>query len=745
MTHSALHNLAIPYIYSRFDIVWPDGPLLGETRSGVDALTYGLSTLVMSMDVFGDSHAHTLRETASYTCVHCGETNSKVAKTETGTLQRRYRKGNYFAQYTRKFSLGNGPPKWVKKYFISKESGKMLGTLVALAVARMPRLETFMWDMPTGILRDVWVALSSLGDCPDGQESRLERIWIRWHDNHAILALSRAHEQAGLPHSASVSQSSSTGAPSDIRMLNSLNRPLTLLERSYKNIEHPNLSILPPLKSVTVLDIDEPAYLNELSILVERSIDRLRELRIGTASVPLAKTWSTLDQNNIATPNTIDPMLSYLTSGGILGLIMSGFYDCRGRAYPLVPSFKESQSANKHVGGHEVAATVMDAEVPSEVQDEANLINLGDPQETPESLKVLSSASDQIPGFNVSTPKLAPCIPPSAIGVTPSAVDDLLVLMQASDASNLPSTTSAMIPSESQRDSHHKSIPSRKAEQALEEQPLPSYKTSALPCSPSKPRKLSLETLELERVPINTVVLQKAIDWLVLTSLTLLNCESDEELWKALRRTYSPRSKPVPIPSSTRSMKGTPDSQLLKSPTSDLSSAPLLEYRLKLRKIHTNNVTPGLITFLKEALAPNSLEWLFLQEGGSASGSKVTLDTIYRGPLRRHRASLTKLMIDGTEQRGGGSGLLKGKMWILNREILTFITSGKMTRLRELAMVISFKEWVCLVPHIHETCETNSMHSIISYRDSLRYLICALCTSPTFSTTLTTLRNGRRN
>ena len=52
-----------------------------------------------------------------------------------------------FSQYTRKFSLGNGPPDWIQEYLITKEGGKMLGTLVALTVARMPNLETFIWDV----------------------------------------------------------------------------------------------------------------------------------------------------------------------------------------------------------------------------------------------------------------------------------------------------------------------------------------------------------------------------------------------------------------------------------------------------------------------------------------------------------------------------------------------------------------------------------------------------------------------
>ena len=62
----------------------------------------------------------------------------------------RMRIGNNYSMYTRKFSLGNGPSDWVQDYMITKESGKMLGTLVALAVARMVNLETFVWDMQIG-------------------------------------------------------------------------------------------------------------------------------------------------------------------------------------------------------------------------------------------------------------------------------------------------------------------------------------------------------------------------------------------------------------------------------------------------------------------------------------------------------------------------------------------------------------------------------------------------------------------
>lgn len=86
---------------------------------------------------------------AQYNCNHCGKVND-VDIHSMGTaakIWRPPRRGNMFSQYTRKFSLGNGPPDWIQEYLITKEGGKMLGTLVALTVARMPNLETFIWDV----------------------------------------------------------------------------------------------------------------------------------------------------------------------------------------------------------------------------------------------------------------------------------------------------------------------------------------------------------------------------------------------------------------------------------------------------------------------------------------------------------------------------------------------------------------------------------------------------------------------
>ena len=577
LTHSALYMIAIPHIYSRFDIVWPEGPNSGESRSGVDALTYGLSTLVMSERIFGESAAFNPEKTNHF-CHNCGTMNPRRARYQKYGCTRQCRRGNSYGQYTRKFSLGNGPSNWVQEYLISKESGKMLGTLVALAVSQMNRLETFIWDMPTGVLREVWAALSLVEDQLDGPTSRLEKIWIRWHNNKSIINPSTAQGSGNLIQSTSLPTPPPLGPPIHVvsSQMNSMaigdssssQRTETLLEKSYRNIEHPNFSILPPLKSINVLDIDEPAYLEELSILVERSIDRLRELRIGAASISIAKSWL---RDNTTDSTTSDCRVSFLESGGMLGMIMSRFYDCRRRTHPSNPTVQENRPHTQ----------------------EAESGTRGD--------------IGTMPG-----PELGPA----------ELRDDMF-------AANF--------------------------------------------SGPLRSKLLRLTVLELERVPICVSVLQKTVDWSVLTSLTLLNCESDEEFWKALRRTYSLRRK---------------------SPQSDNLSTNPADYRLKLKRIHTNNVSPALISFLKEALAPNSLEWMFLQDGGHPI-SKVTVDTIYRGPLRRHRSSLKKLMIDSSERRlGGNSSNHKWKKWMLNREILSFITSGKMPFLRELALVIDYKDWV---------------------------------------------------
>lgn len=106
------------------------------------ALSYGLATLAKGQ--LDADHPQTI------TCTSCGMQNVVECNHETKRSGNKFPLGNQYSQFTRKFSLGNGPADWVQEYLITKESGKMLGTLVALAVARMVHLETFVWDMPTG-------------------------------------------------------------------------------------------------------------------------------------------------------------------------------------------------------------------------------------------------------------------------------------------------------------------------------------------------------------------------------------------------------------------------------------------------------------------------------------------------------------------------------------------------------------------------------------------------------------------
>lgn len=110
-------------------------------------MTYGIATLVMREDLFENSMLETgdpgRGACQSFACKQCGNINY-ISKTPTHADQsgrvRRLRRGNYFSNFTKKFSLGNGPQDWVQEYLVTKEGGKMLGTLVALSVARMPNL-----------------------------------------------------------------------------------------------------------------------------------------------------------------------------------------------------------------------------------------------------------------------------------------------------------------------------------------------------------------------------------------------------------------------------------------------------------------------------------------------------------------------------------------------------------------------------------------------------------------------------
>jgi hypothetical protein len=571
----------------------------------------------------------------------------------------RRRFGNYYAQFTKKFSLGNGPTAWVQEYMITKEGGKMLGTLVALAIARMVNLETFVWDMPTGVLRDVWLALSSQADRTDGEECRLDRLWIRWHDNTIDTPVPPPAPPIIL-NTVNVPPPPNTTHPSGVGAI----QPPIVVQQSYQSptasamdrVEYPTFSVIPALKSLSVLDIDELPYLDEMSILIARSQRKLRELRIGIAPHAQQRDWVTAWEGegiqqvdyNVSWPGA--SAIGEKRLGGVLGILVGRIHNLR---------HSEEQSAP-----HPSTAILASR------QTEAAAVKFGIPN-------AISSPPqhDRDPEHSNNDPANIPAEPTTVpdgaalIGnVQPHVTDPYTAASQAESMDNdvAPAITSFNLP-----------ITPKRNETAVDES-----RDDEQSAQPRLISKLKLEVLELERVPLSVPILLRAFDWTLLSTLTLLNCSNHEQLWKSLRRTYTPRpAYPAGSPSTSKAYKA---SYTLRT-----------EFTLNLKKIHTNTVSPSLISFLKETLAPNSLEVLFLQEGRSYQ-STVTVDSIYRGPLRRHRSSLKKLMIDSSDKGPDGhtTNSSRWRRWMLNREILTFITSGRMSSLRELAVSVDYKDWV---------------------------------------------------
>ncbi|ORY15862.1 hypothetical protein BCR34DRAFT_507933 [Clohesyomyces aquaticus] len=664
LCHSALHRLTIPCIYSRFDIVWPDESTHTEPRTGVDALTYGLATLVMGEDNF--PHQSRLRHQGGLSPIP--NNTNRAASTPYPIARRRF--GNYYAQFTKKFSLGNGPAAWVQEYMISKEGGKMLGTLVAIAIARMINLETFVWDMPTGVLRDVWLALSSLADRTDGEECRLERLWIRWHDNSQLDSPTPAppppmilNNMAPPTNNTHPSGTGAVQAPTIVPNLYAAATPPAI-----DRVEHPTFSVIPPLKSLSVLDIDELPYLDEMSILIARSQRKLRELRVGIAPHAQQRDWVTawegdgIQQVDYSTTWTAASSIGEKRLGGVLGILVGRVYNLRQNEDPQ--SRQAGEAAERHKNASSPKAGVV-ATAPSTGPTQLHDREPDHAGDHPENGLDEPTIQEGVSLLN----EIPLPIPDHVVPQTPSVLG-----VPQSHNSGVPLSTPGHNVSTDEN-------AAREQHSGLDE--------------PLLNGQLRLDTLELERVPLSVTVMLKAFDWTVLTTLTLLNCNNHEQLWKSLRRTYSPRpSYPAGSPSSAN--KAYRASYTLRS-----------EYSLNLKKIHTNTVSPSLISFLKETLAPNSLEVLFLQEGRSYS-STVTVDAIYRGPLRRHRSSLKKLMIDSSEKGPDGhpTSSSRWRRWMLNREIITFITSGRMTALREFASSIDYRDWhyflqrLPLIPHI---------------------------------------------
>lgn len=550
----------------------------------VDALTYGLATLCL-----GSKFAQRARWLR-------GSSLGKLKPSERLI-------DNQYAKYTRKFSLGNGPKDWTAEYMVNKEAGKMLGTLVAIAVGKMINLETFVWDMPTGVLSEVFMALASLQDHYSEGEHKLEKIWVRWHDNSEIPDASSSASSPiqpppppplPLPPIGDIVTLIGTTLPNDYQP-----PVISPIKYSESNVEYPTFSVLPPLKSLTVLDIDELAYLDEMSVLIERSKSCLRELRVGMSHKvylsDFAHPWdsSILQQVDHEAQWPGESRIGERRLGGVLGVLVGRIYDIRRK--PLKTQEKEATD-------------------PAPDQNAGSQFSGGE--------EFGSSSVNGVP---------PPFMPTTAVSMTGQTHPQS---PRQSDATR-----------------------------------ISTQKTNALHGQRKRlDGKLQLETLELERVPLSLQVCTKAIDWSVLTSLTILDCLLVEHLWRTLRRQFHPTAPAHGSPAGT--------------PT---------QYHLALKYIHTDNTCSSLISFVKETLAPNSLEVLFLQDRRRTPSPAVKLDQIFKGAIKRHRSSLKKLLLDSSEVLGDGR---RWASWVLSSDMVSYITSGRMPNLKELSAAFDYKDWV---------------------------------------------------
>ena len=330
MVHSALFELAVSKLYTWFDIYWtPISP--GNDSKAVDALSYGLATL---------AHPNKFAQSVRL---------SRGVRPGQLGLARQLADHDY-AKYVRTFYISYGPREVTSEYSIDGESGKLLGTLVSLAVSKMVNLEKFTWDMDSGVLSDVFMALSSLQD--DEGRSKLQRVWIRLHDKSTLDtsdSSSSSSPTIGLP------PPPPPAAPWPAEQIHSkLATPIgnyiytgadtTVPEpRKYADIsvEYPTFSILPALKSLTVLNIDDISYLDEISFLIERSASQLMELRVGLSAKSVhhdfALPWDGPDLQQVdheaSWPG--ENRISNFRLGGVLGVLVGRVYDSECLQGPL--------------------------------------------------------------------------------------------------------------------------------------------------------------------------------------------------------------------------------------------------------------------------------------------------------------------------------------------------------------------------------------------------------------------------
>ena len=521
--------------------------------------------------------------------------------------------------------------------------------------------------MPTGVLRDIWIALASLGD---HQAPKLAKLWVRLHDNHAAL------QAAGLaaptsPQQPSQGSSDPNVAPSQATSHNDAEVfGVSNVVWSNHHIEKPSFSILSPLRSLTVLNIDEAQYLVELSELLYRSIHTLRELRLGMAS--------TLHMSGY-TRETREA--NYLLMGGVFGLLMS-------KTSEQTAALKASQKEplDRHVSQFSENVAAVRASTSSMSDPTINLSISGDDLNSTSKVPNPEDREQNHPRPDLRATILDDhAIDPALFSdYVNSDEEKQLPTEPGLDTVPFGSGSTANLGLHSMRRDENLMVDKKLKEENINSGPEEINDLST---------KLKLDVLEIEKFSLQSWVLLGGIDFTMLTSLTLLKCGNTTKLWDELKRQFPPRksiviSTPARSPESPR---GPP--RLRRKPSSESLSGPIT-YQLNLKRIHTDSVPKELISFLKNTLAPNSLEWMFLQDDASRSFSGVNLDSIYRGPLKRHRDSLTKVMVDSAYGPAlSRARSVAARKWMFSREVLAFVTSGKMSRIRELGMSIEYRDW----------------------------------------------------
>ena len=205
--------------------------------------------------------------------------------------------------------------------------------------------------------------------------------------------------------------------------------------------------------------------------------------------------------------------------------------------------------------------------------------------------------------------------------------------------------------------------------------------------------KLKLRVLNLQRMALSMHVLMYAFDWSVLTSLTILKCLHQETVWVLLRRHFRPESVGPDIGSSESIPR---------------TSQSCKQYKLSLRKIHTDITTPALMQFIKNTLAPNSLEALYLQDTRlNRPPSPVTLQKIFHA-IKVHCSSLRELHLHSFNSSPVAP---QARAWSLTPNTVRFITNPQMVNLRQLSISIDLSAWVCL----NQSVCTSRDHLLLPY------------------------------